>query len=78
MTIPSRNGDPIIEVYETDNLQADPFRVDADPMEITSFYWAGNETIIFSLRQKVRERIDGFNEGVYESKIALLDLKKKK
>ena len=38
MTIPSRNGDPIIEVYETDNLQADPFRVNADPMEITSFY----------------------------------------
>ena len=34
MKIPSKKGDPIIEVYDTSDLSKDPFRVNADPMEI--------------------------------------------
>ena len=78
MKIASKDGDPIIEVFETDNLEAEPFRLNADPMEITSFYWASNADIVFTLRQKVRDKIEGFNQGVYETRIATVNIKKQK
>ncbi|MBT8070044.1 MAG: hypothetical protein KJO80_06390 [Gammaproteobacteria bacterium] len=76
MKIPTRDGMPIIEVFDTSNLKEKPFQFNADPMEITSFYWVGNQDMIVRFRQKVRDKIEGFNQGVYESKLALLDVKK--
>ena len=29
-----RGGNPIIELYDSDNLEADPIRIDSSPMEI--------------------------------------------
>jgi dipeptidyl aminopeptidase/acylaminoacyl peptidase len=78
MKIPNKKGNPIIEVYETADLGKKPFSMDAKPMEITNFYWASNKDIVFTLRQKVRDKIEGFNEGVYENRIATLDVVKKK
>ena len=78
MKIPSRDGNPVIEVYDASNLSREPFRINADPMEITNFYWASDKDIIFTLRQKVRNKIEGFNEGVYETRLAAVDVKKKK
>jgi len=78
MKIPSRDGNPVIEVYETADLSMEPFRVNADPMEITSFDWVSDTAIIFSLRQKVRDRIEGFNEGVYEGRLAMVDVEDEK
>ncbi|MDZ7767610.1 MAG: hypothetical protein U5K38_00280 [Woeseiaceae bacterium] len=78
MTIPTRDGNPIIEVYDASNLEAEPFRLNADPMEITSFYWVSNTNIVFTLRQKVRDRIKGFNQGVYDTRLALLDVESEK
>jgi dipeptidyl aminopeptidase/acylaminoacyl peptidase len=78
MKIPSKDGNPIIEVYDATDLEKEPFRLDADPMEITSFGWASNNDIVFSLRQKVRDKIDGFNRGVYESRLAIVDIEKEK
>ncbi len=78
MKIPSRDGNPVIEVYDASNLSKKPFRLNADPMEITNFYWASDKDIVFTLRQKVRNRIEGFNEGVYETRLATVDVKKKK
>jgi dipeptidyl aminopeptidase/acylaminoacyl peptidase len=78
MKIPNKDGDPIIEVYETADLDKEPFRLNADPMEITNFYWASNKDIVFYLRQKVRNKIEGFNRGVYETKLAVVDVQKKK
>jgi len=78
MKIPSKRANPIIEVYETADLSKKPFTMDAKPMEITNFYWASDKDIVFTLRQKVRDKIDGFNEGVYENRIATLDVKKRK
>ncbi|WP_299978844.1 prolyl oligopeptidase family serine peptidase [uncultured Pseudoteredinibacter sp.] len=75
---PSKDGDPYIEVYKTDSLSAKPFRLNADPMEITSFYWATDDVIVFRARQQVRDKIDGFNQGVYEFVLASVDIKKKK
>ena len=78
MKIPNKDGDPIVEVYDASNLSKEPFRFDADPMEITNIYWASNKDIVFTARQKVRDKIEGFNQGVYETRIAVVDVKKKK
>lgn len=78
LKILTREGNPILHVYNADNLDEDPFVIDADPMEIRSYYWASNQHIVFTLRQRVREHIDGQNQGVYETRIAILDVDNKK
>ncbi|MGB5721201.1 MAG: prolyl oligopeptidase family serine peptidase [Woeseiaceae bacterium] len=77
MKIPSKKGNPVLEVYDAADLAKEPFRLNAEPMEITNFYWASNKDIVFTLRQKVRDKIEGFNEGVYETRLAVVDVKKK-
>jgi len=77
MKIPTRDANPVIEVYATSDFKKKPFVFNADPMEVTRFYWVGNQDIIVSFRQRVRDKIDGFNRGVYETKLALLDVKTK-
>ncbi len=77
LKIPSKDGNPVIEVYETADLGKEPFRVNADPMEITSIDWVSDSNIVFLARQKVRDKIEGFNQGVYEVRLALLDIDRK-
>lgn len=76
--IPTRDGDPIIEVYKTDAMDEEPYRINSDPMEIQGFYWVSNDVLVMELRQKVREKIDGFNQGVYETLLASVDIKRKR
>jgi len=80
MKIPSKKANPVIEVYVAANLDKDNpiFTLNADPMEITNFFWASDNDIIFYLRQKVRDKIEGFNRGVYETKLAVVDVETKK
>lgn len=78
LKIPNRDGDPIIEVYETDDLDVEPFTVDANPMEITAIAWTAETSLVLSLRQQVRTQIDDFNEGVYDFKLAQLDMDERK
>ncbi len=78
LKIPARGENPIIEVYNTDDLSQEPFRVNAKPMEITSFEWVDDANIVMNVRQAVRDKIEGYNQGVYEYRIALLDVEKKK
>ena len=75
MKIPTRDANPVIEIYNTSDFEKKPFVFNADPMEITSFYWVGDQDMIVRFRQRVRDKIDGFNQGVYETKLALLDVK---
>ena len=77
MRIPGRDGNPVIEVYDAANLAREPFRVNAEPMEIVSLQWINDDYIGFAARQKVRDIIEGFNQGVYEFKLGILDLDKK-
>ena len=76
MRIMARDANPVLEVYDASNFDKEPFRLNADPMEIIWYWWAGEQDIVVSFRQRVRTRIDGFNQGVYEYKLALLDVKK--
>ena len=78
MKIPAKGENPIIEIYETANLGKKPFRINAKPMEIELFDWVDNDNIVMLSRQKVRDKIDDFNEGVYEQRLALVDIKKRK
>ena len=77
LKILSRAGDPVLYVHDTSNVDKDPLVVNADPMEIRSYGWVSDTDIVMVLRQKVRDKIDGQNEGIYRFKIALLDTTKK-
>jgi dipeptidyl aminopeptidase/acylaminoacyl peptidase len=79
MKIPAKDANPIIEVYKAAELdKREPvFTLNADPMEITNFFWASDNDIIFYLRQKVRNQIEGFNQGVYETRLAIVDVESK-
>ena len=62
-----RGGNLIIELYDSDNLEAEPLRIDSSPMEILpGIRWIDDDVFLFSARQQVREIIEGFNQGVYE------------
>ena len=61
MKIPAKDAEPIIEVYDAGDLGKEPFRVNADPMEITAFNWVSDTTLVMSLRQQVRDKIEGYN-----------------
>ena len=74
MKIPTKEADPILEVYDTSDLSKEPFRINADPMEIVGYDWLSNNVIGFVARQRVRDQIEGFNEGVYSFKFALLNI----
>ena len=76
LRIKGNEGMPILEVYDASDLSKRPFRMDAKPMEITSFRWISDDKIFFSARQQVRNKIDGFNRGVYEYNSGILTLDK--
>ena len=78
MRIAARGENPVLEIYETSDLTKAPFRVNAAPMEITGYYWVSNTNIVMTFRQKVRDRIEGFNRGVYEYLFGKLDVERKK
>ncbi len=69
MKIESRDGNPVIEIYNVSDLSAEPKRLAADPMEFTSVRWVSNDNLVMTARQKVRSKIDGYNQGVYEFRL---------
>lgn len=77
--ITERGGNPIIEVYESDDLQKEPVRIDANPMEILpGVSWINDDQFLFSARQQVREQIEGWNRGTYEGQNVRYDAAKGK
>jgi dipeptidyl aminopeptidase/acylaminoacyl peptidase len=69
---------PILEVYNSNYLSAKPFRMDSDPMELTGASWVSDNELFFNARQKVRDKIDGFNQGVYETKSGVISFRRDK
>lgn len=70
MKIESRDGDPIIEIYDLQDMSAKPRRLGASPMEFQGHSWISDDIIVFSARQKLFNRIRGFNAGVYVGRVA--------
>ncbi len=73
MSNTAREGNPIIQIYETGKFDEKPTNVGADTMEIQQYSWVTDTKMIVAFRQKVRRRIEGFNQGVYENKLAMFD-----
>jgi len=78
MKIASREGNPVIEVRDVDNLMGKPYTIGGKKMEITGFNWIGDTDVIVQFRDQVSKHIDGFNQGAYKGKVAHFDLNKKK
>lgn len=78
MKIASRDGNPVIEVRDVDDLMGKPHTIGGKSMEITDFFWAGDEDLIVSFRDQVSKNIDGFNQGAYKGKTAYYNTKTKK
>ena len=74
LRILSRTGNPILHVYDTDDLDGDPFLVDADPMEVIGYQWASDQHIVMRFRQRVRDQVEGQEGSVFEYRIAILNL----
>jgi len=70
----SRNGDNIIEVYETSNMTKEPTRVGAKSMDIGGFSWVGNSEMVVSFSKQVSKKIKGFNRGAFKGKLALYSM----
>lgn len=74
LKILSRTGNPILHIYDTDNMDGDPFLVDADPMEIIGYRWASDRHVALRFRQQVRNRVQGQEGSVFAYRIAILDV----
>lgn len=77
LKILSREGNPILHIYDSDDLEGEPFVVNSDPMEITSYYWADDDYIVLTLRQRSRDMVKGQEESVFDYMLAILDVEKK-
>jgi dipeptidyl aminopeptidase/acylaminoacyl peptidase len=78
LKIESKDGDPVAEIREVADLSKALIRFNANPMEFTSFSWVADDYIVLNARQKVRRRIDGPNQGVYEFRLVGYDLRSRK
>lgn len=52
-------------------------RQTSEPMDIQAYSWVSDTTFVMNLRQQVRRQTQGFNRGVFEYKLVLVDAEKK-
>ena len=77
LRIRSQDGDPALEIYDTADLDKEPFRVNADPMELIGFSWVNDRQILFGARQLVRDTVRGREVDPYKYKVAMLNVDEK-
>lgn len=73
-----REGNAILHVYDTDDLDGDAFVVGSDKMEIIDYDWASNDHIVMTFRQKTTDRVRGREQDVYKYQIAILNIPEEK
>lgn len=66
--VESREGDYLLEIYKTDDLSKPYRRLNADPMEIVSARWIGNDVIFGAAWQVNRKTVKGPEEDVRDYK----------
>ena len=76
--IGSKNSKPVVHIKEANNFSKDPQVIGADKMEVIGYSWVDDTRMLVEFRQQTRENIKGFNDGIYDYKSALLDVKKGK
>jgi len=78
LAIPTDDGRTILEVYDAARLDETPIRIDTDLMEIRAALWLSDDDILISLRQKTGSEIENANGVTYETRIAKLNINRKK
>lgn len=73
-----REGNAILHVYDTDDLEGDAFVVGSEKMEIIDYDWASEDHIVMTFRQKTTDRVRGREQDVYKYQIAILNIPKQK
>ncbi len=74
LKILSRDGDPELHIHNAGDLDADPFVVNADPMEIFAYQWASDEHVVMIVRQRVRDKVKRQEQSVFEYRLVVLDV----
>ena len=74
----SRESDPVLKIFNSDDLSGDPYVLGGETLEIVQSSWIGPEELIVVFRGRARENIEGFNQGVYEYRLALFNMSTKK
>ena len=77
LKILSKEGNPVLYVHDAADLSKKPLTIGSKIMEITSYGFVSDTDIVVVFREKTRDKISGQNEGVYETKIALLNVESK-
>ena len=72
MRIASRDGNPVIEIYDTNDLSDRPVRIGSGRSEIISYQWLNNDRLLVNFRNKFRDDIEDVNVGVYAFTQALV------
>lgn len=57
LSIKSKDGDPYIEIYETNDMSKPLRRMDAKPMEFISISWVNDDFLFGNARQLVRKSV---------------------
>jgi dipeptidyl aminopeptidase/acylaminoacyl peptidase len=76
--IPSRTSPKEIHILETDNLSSTPMVIGGTKMDVEQYYWVSDTHMVVVFSQQVRKGIEGFNQGVFNYKTALLNVKTQK
>ncbi|MGB3753804.1 MAG: prolyl oligopeptidase family serine peptidase [Parerythrobacter sp.] len=78
MKLESKEGEYVMEIYETENLQKKPIRTNADPMELLSARWVSDDTIFGTAWQVNRKTVKRPEEDVRDYKAFSFNVETKK
>jgi dipeptidyl aminopeptidase/acylaminoacyl peptidase len=74
----SKEGNPVIRIFNTNDLSKPMRTIGGDSMEVTGFNWVDETAMIVSFRAQVSDKIGGFNRGAYRGRLALYNVAKDK
>ena len=78
LKIASKEGEHILEIYETDDFSKPLRRLNAKPMEFTSARWVSDSVIVGTAWKVVRKSVKGPEEDVRSYKLYAYDLETNK
>ncbi|MXW52439.1 MAG: S9 family peptidase [Gammaproteobacteria bacterium] len=66
----------IYDITDPDDMKL-VLRQTSEPMDIQAYSWVSDTTFLMNLRQQVRRQTQGFNRGVFEFKLVLVNVEDK-
>ena len=78
MKVPGKGANPVVTIYETDDLSKKPQTFDGGKLMIDGFGWIGPNDMIVAFRGRIRKNVKGFNDGVFRSTFAQYNVSTRK